>query len=65
MGKPNASLDLTFNDLERPKSRSLRFERYVYREGVQLDHTLLSNSNKKSYRVIYGKTDCTIRFDIQ
>ena len=39
--------DLTLSDLEKSKSRSLRFCRLIYRTGVQIhvDHMLLLKSN--------------------
>ncbi len=44
-----APLHLTLSDLERSKSRSLRFQSLISRKGAQLGPVLLLNINKKPY----------------
>ncbi len=40
---------LTLSDLERSKSRSLRFQSLISRKGVKLGPTLLLTMNRKPY----------------
>ncbi len=40
---------LTLSDLERSKSRSLRFQSLIFCKGAELGHILLLNSNRKVY----------------
>ncbi len=49
MGSPMALSHLTLSDLERSRSRSLRFRNLLSRKGDQLGPILLLNINKKSY----------------
>ena len=49
MGSPIAHLHLTLSDLERSKSRSLRFRSLISRKGAQLGPMLLLNINRKPY----------------
>ncbi len=51
-GSPTAPLDLTLGDLERSKSRPLRFQNRVCYTGAKIGHILLLNTYRKSY--IYG-----------
>ncbi len=41
--------DLTLSDLERSKSRSLRFQSVISREGAKLGPMLLLTINRKPY----------------
>ncbi len=40
---------LTLSDLERSKSRSLRFRSILTHKGAELGHILLLNINRKAY----------------
>ncbi len=42
---------LTLSQIERSKSRSLRFRRLISCEGTELGHMLLINPNMKSWGV--------------
>ncbi len=50
MGSPMAMWHLTLDDLERSKSRSLRFESLISRKGGVLGHMLLLTINNKLYK---------------
>ena len=41
MGSPTELLGLTLSDLERPSSRSLRFQRITPCKSAELDYALL------------------------
>ena len=49
VGSPIAPIHLTLSDLERSKSRSLRFGSLIYCKGAELDYLLLLNINRKPY----------------
>ena len=42
-------LQLTFSDLKKSNSRSLRFLSLISCKGAELDHMLLLKTNRKSY----------------
>ena len=46
---------LTLRDLERSKSRSLRFRSLISRKGAELGHMLLLNINLNLTRKAYGE----------
>ena len=48
-GKSSGTITFDRDDLERSKSRSFRFRMLITYKGAKLGHTLLLNSNKKSY----------------
>ena len=54
MGSPMALFHVTLCDLERLKSRSLRFQSLISRKGVELGHILLLNINRKPYEQSNG-----------
>ncbi len=49
MESPMAPSHLTLSDLERSKSRSLKFQGLISRKGVELRPTLLLTVNRKPY----------------
>ena len=49
MEGPMTPSHLTLGDLERSKSRLLRFRSFVFCKGVEIDHMLLLNINRKAY----------------
>ncbi len=49
MGCPMTLSHLTLCDLERSKSRSLRFRSIISCEGTEFGHMLLLNINRKAY----------------
>ena len=51
MVSPMTPLHLTLSDLERSKSRSLRFQSLISRNGGELDPILLLTINREAYMV--------------
>ena len=51
MESQTAPLDLTLSDLERSKSRSLRFQSYISKRSQVRPYMLLLTINKKPYMV--------------
>ena len=49
MGSPMALSHLTLSDLERSKSRLLRYRSIISGKGAELGHMLLLNINRKAY----------------
>ncbi len=51
MESPMTPSHLTLSDLERSKSRSLRFRSLISCKGAELGHILLLHNNRKTYIV--------------
>ena len=49
MESPMTLSHLTLSDLERSKSRSLRFQSLISCKGAEIGHKLLLNINRKAY----------------
>ena len=49
MENPLTPSHLTLSDIERSKSRSLRFQSLISCKGAELGHRLLLNINRKAY----------------
>ncbi len=52
----------TLGDLERSKSKSLRFQSLISRKGAALDPMLLINHQQET---LYGESNDTITFDLE
>ncbi len=59
---PRVLSHLTLSDLERSKSRSLRFRSLISRKWAMLGHMLLLNLNRKPYM---GESNGTFTFDLE
>ncbi len=63
MESPMEASHLTLSDLERSKSRSLRFQSLISRKGAQLGPMLLLNINRKPY--MGSPMTINVKFDLE
>ena len=62
MASPITTSLWTLCDLERSKSKSLRFQSLIYRKGAELGRMLLLSHQQET---IYGESNDTITFDLE
>ncbi len=48
-GESTSMITFDLSDIEGSMSKSLRFQRLIFRKGAKIDHKLPVNSNRKPY----------------